>query len=85
MGLTVRPADAADADAVLARYNERVAWLVAQGRTDQWGDTPFSQRPDWIRRVRSRVAVPRAAPALPRRGHGPPAGPARSSSALTSA
>jgi ribosomal-protein-alanine N-acetyltransferase len=34
-----------DASAVLALFDEAVAWLAARGRTDQWGAQPFSERP----------------------------------------
>ena len=39
---------------VLALMDEAVAWLVAQGRTDQWGSEPFSGDPkktEFIRKL----------------------------------
>lgn len=49
--LTIRPGDEADGPAVVALFDEAVAWLVARGQTGQWGSTPFSERPG----VRERV------------------------------
>lgn len=34
-----------DFDAVIALMDEAVAWLVAQGRSDQWGSEPYSAVP----------------------------------------
>jgi GNAT superfamily N-acetyltransferase len=51
----LRVADGADTGAVLALYDEAVAWLAARGRADQWGTTPFSARPDVAAQIRSRV------------------------------
>jgi ribosomal protein S18 acetylase RimI-like enzyme len=41
----------ADEDALLALFDEAVAWLVARGQAGQWGSEPFSQRPDMRARV----------------------------------
>jgi GNAT superfamily N-acetyltransferase len=43
-----RPQDAA---AVLALFDEAVAWLVARGQTGQWGTEPFSRHEARIARV----------------------------------
>jgi len=50
-GLTIRPGSEADGRAVVALFDEAVAWLVERGQTGQWGATPFSERPG----VRERV------------------------------
>ena len=34
-------------------FDEAVAWLVARGQTGQWGDQPFSQRPESLARVQA--------------------------------
>jgi hypothetical protein len=49
--LSVRPGGEADGRAVVALFDEAVAWLVERGQTGQWGATPFSERPG----VRERV------------------------------
>jgi GNAT superfamily N-acetyltransferase len=49
--LTIRPGDEADGPAVVALFDEAVAWLVERGQTGQWGATPFAERPG----VRERV------------------------------
>ncbi|MEV0528511.1 GNAT family N-acetyltransferase [Streptomyces sp. NPDC050439] len=46
--ITIRPAGPDDIPAVLALFDEAVAWLVSQGRTGQWGDTPWSANPKTI-------------------------------------
>src|SRR3954454_3237666 len=38
--------------ALLALFNEAVAWMVARGQTGQWGDRPFSERAETRARVR---------------------------------
>lgn len=40
--LTIREGGPADAEAVLALFDEAVAWLAARGQTGQWGTEPFS-------------------------------------------
>ncbi|MET9669382.1 GNAT family N-acetyltransferase [Streptomyces sp. NPDC006475] len=40
--VVIRDGDRADLDAVLSLLDGAVAWLEAQGRTGQWGRTPFS-------------------------------------------
>lgn len=48
-------ATGADTDAVVALYDEAVAWLVARGRSDQWGVAPFSSRSDVVALIRARA------------------------------
>ena len=43
--LTIRGGGPDDVPRVLALFDEAVAWLVARGQTGQWGDRPFSERP----------------------------------------
>ena len=43
VGMRIREGGPEDAAAVLALFDEAVAWLVARGQTGQWGSTPFSQ------------------------------------------
>jgi GNAT superfamily N-acetyltransferase len=40
--LRIRAGGPSDAGAVLALFDEAVAWLVARGQTGQWGSEPFS-------------------------------------------
>ena len=49
--LTIRPGDDADGPAVVALFDEAVAWLVERGQTGQWGATPFAERPGLRERV----------------------------------
>ncbi|WP_258563535.1 acyltransferase domain-containing protein, partial [Streptomyces phytophilus] len=44
--MKIRTGGPADAPAVLALLDAAVAWLTAQGRTEQWGTEPFSGLPD---------------------------------------
>ena len=50
-GLTIRRGDESDGPAVIALFDEAVAWLVDRGQTGQWGATPFSERPGIRERV----------------------------------
>ncbi len=50
-GLTIRRGDEGDGPAVIAMFDEAVAWLVERGQTGQWGATPFSERPGISERV----------------------------------
>ena len=50
--LTVTRGTAADAPALLALFDDAVAWLVARGQTGQWGSEPFSARPAQVARAR---------------------------------
>ncbi|MEV0845207.1 GNAT family N-acetyltransferase [Streptomyces sp. NPDC049954] len=42
--LTLRPGSADDVPAVLGLFDGAMEWLVAQGRTGQWGTAPWSAR-----------------------------------------
>ena len=46
-----RGGGAADAAAVMALFDEAVAWLVARGQTGQWGSEPLSANPRMVARV----------------------------------
>ena len=50
-GLTIRRGDESDGPAVIAMFDDAVAWLVDRGQTGQWGATPFSERPGIRERV----------------------------------
>jgi GNAT superfamily N-acetyltransferase len=51
----LRVATAEDTPAVVALYDEAVEWLVARGRFDQWGTTPFSARPEVVAMIQARA------------------------------
>ncbi|HEX4790230.1 MAG TPA: GNAT family N-acetyltransferase [Actinospica sp.] len=53
--MQIRIAEAADAAPVLAMFDGIMEWLVAQGRTAQWGTKPWSQRHDLVTRVEARI------------------------------
>ncbi len=44
--LSLRQGSVADAATVLALLDESVEWLVKRGLAGQWGEEPFSTRPD---------------------------------------
>lgn len=48
----IRPGTPDDEDAILALFDEAVSWMVARGQPGQWGDRPFSERPETRARVR---------------------------------
>jgi GNAT superfamily N-acetyltransferase len=50
-GLAIRPGDQRDEPAVLALFDEAIAWLVERGQIGQWGAIPFSERPNSRERV----------------------------------
>ena len=54
--LVLRPGSADDYGALLALFDEAVAWMVARGQPGQWGDRPFSERPEARERVREFAA-----------------------------
>jgi GNAT superfamily N-acetyltransferase len=56
--LALRPGGPDDFAALLALFDEAVAWMVARGQPGQWGDRPFSERPEAIARVREFAAEP---------------------------
>lgn len=43
--VSIRPGGERDVSAVLALMDGAVQWLVAEGRTDQWGSDPYSADP----------------------------------------
>jgi GNAT superfamily N-acetyltransferase len=49
--IEIRKGSPADEPALLALFDEAVAWMVARGQTGQWGDRPFSERPETRKRV----------------------------------
>lgn len=53
----VRAGGSQDAELVLAMGDGAVAWLAAQGRTGQWGTTPWSTDPRRIDRVGQMAAA----------------------------
>jgi GNAT superfamily N-acetyltransferase len=52
----IRPGTPADDGALLDLFDEAVAWMVARGQPGQWGERPFSERPETRRRVREFAA-----------------------------
>src|SRR3954452_653950 len=48
----IRPGTPGDEAALLALFDEAVAWMVARGQPGQWGDRPFSARRETRQRVR---------------------------------
>ena len=53
--MRIRPGDGADVPAVMAMFDEAVAWMVARGNTEQWGSEPWSSRPTKVESIRRRV------------------------------
>jgi hypothetical protein len=49
--IAIRKGDPGDEATLLGLFDEAVAWMVARGQTGQWGDRPFSARPEPRRRV----------------------------------
>ena len=54
----IRDGGPADADAMLALFDEAVVWLVARDQPGQWGTEPWSQRPHAVGRARQWAAGP---------------------------
>jgi GNAT superfamily N-acetyltransferase len=54
--MNVRRGSEADLDIVLALLDEAIAWLVEQGRPDQWGSRPWSERPETVEFMRTMIA-----------------------------
>ncbi|MGH3309751.1 MAG: GNAT family N-acetyltransferase [Streptomyces sp.] len=50
-GIRIRPGNLADAPAVLDMLDSAVVWMNDRGNTEQWGTTPFSQKPGGVARV----------------------------------
>ena len=53
--MKIRLAQAADVGPVLAMFDGIMEWLVAQGRTAQWGTEPWSKQRQLVQRVEDRV------------------------------
>ncbi|MGG8408293.1 GNAT family N-acetyltransferase [Streptomyces sp. 12297] len=49
--IRIRPGGPADAPAILDMLDSAVAWMNARGNTEQWGTTPYSQKPGGVTRV----------------------------------
>src|SRR4051812_50117814 len=52
----IRPGTPDDEGALLALFDEAVAWMVARGQTGQWGDRPFSEKPSNVERAEAWAA-----------------------------
>ncbi|MFF7727090.1 GNAT family N-acetyltransferase [Streptomyces sp. NPDC008001] len=50
-GIRIRPGSPADVPAILDMLDSAVAWMNARGNTEQWGTTPYSQKPGGAARV----------------------------------
>jgi GNAT superfamily N-acetyltransferase len=46
--LNIRHGSVADTPLLLDLFDEAVAWLVARGQPDQWGERPWSSRPEYV-------------------------------------
>ena len=55
-GQTLRVGSVGDLTSVLALLDRAVEWLVAQGRTGQWGDQPWSASEARVDRIRGMIA-----------------------------
>lgn len=51
-GVRIRPGSQADVPAILNMLDSAVAWMNARGNTEQWGTTPYSQKPGGADRVK---------------------------------
>jgi GNAT superfamily N-acetyltransferase len=54
--VAIQQGTAADAERLLALFDDAVAWLAARGQTGQWGSEPFSARPKNVERARGWAA-----------------------------
>ncbi|MGP3974000.1 GNAT family N-acetyltransferase [Streptomyces sp. 8N114] len=50
-GIRIRPGSPADVPAVLDLLDSAVVWMNERGNTEQWGTTPYSQKPGGVERV----------------------------------
>ncbi|MEV4823842.1 GNAT family N-acetyltransferase [Micromonospora sp. NPDC049274] len=50
-GVRIRRGGPADAPAVLNMLDSAVLWMNARGNTEQWGTTPFSEKPGGVEMV----------------------------------
>jgi GNAT superfamily N-acetyltransferase len=53
--MRIRTGDVTDVPALIALYDEAIAWMVARGNTEQWGSEPMSARPGTDEQVRRKV------------------------------
>ena len=51
--MRIRRGTPGDAEAVIALFDEAVAWMVARGQTGQWGERPMSENASMVARVRA--------------------------------
>jgi GNAT superfamily N-acetyltransferase len=51
----IRSGDAADVPAVMAMFDEAIAWMVARGNTGQWGTEPWSSQPEKVESIRRKI------------------------------
>ena len=49
--MRIRRGGPGDADAVIALFDEAVAWMVSRGQTGQWGTEPMSRNERMVARV----------------------------------
>ncbi|MGW4898715.1 GNAT family N-acetyltransferase [Kitasatospora sp. NPDC004240] len=50
--MRIRTGGPEDAAGIITLLDSAVAWLVSRGRTGQWGDQSFSDRPEAVGRIR---------------------------------
>lgn len=50
--IRIRPGGPSDVPAILDILDGAVVWMNARGNTQQWGTTPYSQKPGGVERVR---------------------------------
>lgn len=53
--MRIRPGDIADLPAIMAMFDEAIAWMVARGNTRQWGTEPWSTQPEKVASIGKRV------------------------------
>jgi GNAT superfamily N-acetyltransferase len=53
--MLIRIAEPADAAPILDMFDGIMEWLVAQGRTGQWGTQAWSAQPDLVARIEERI------------------------------
>ncbi|MEU5000738.1 GNAT family N-acetyltransferase [Streptomyces sp. NPDC021622] len=53
----IRPGGPTDIPVILGLFDRAVEWLVAQGRTGQWGDKPWSANPKAVSMVEKYVTT----------------------------
>ncbi|MGW9346067.1 N-acetyltransferase family protein [Nocardiopsis flavescens] len=54
--MKIRPGSTGDLHTVLGMLDSAVEWLVANGRTGQWGTEPWSSRPRSVTRIEKMLA-----------------------------